>query len=393
MFYYRYRSSTEVNFKELLYDEMYFSSSAECNDPFDSKTYSEFTKEKEKWKNLLMLSWRYSESFLRNVDVDMVAEILSNNCPLPYDLVLSNDFEKLLADTLIKSTNPENRDMGILFEAARRFIDTVHLYKMQTSYFVSFSKINSEPLMWSHYSAKHEGYCLIFKSIGGQLKQCPARIKKAIHRETPNGFAPSMGYGIPESFPFQDVDYVPEVKPLNAFQCFPQSVAGAIPSEEDRLKLCSDQFGQYLQKHISWRYEQESRLIMLQPLPWILGGRFDYSVQERLLHYEPTQLVGLIFGTRTSTDNRLRLMEIIKERQERIARSVGYKRVIFDFIIFDAKLAYDAREVKINPVEILGLVKTSKPGDHDFSRRYSEWENGYGLCFDGNACSAVCIKS
>lgn len=37
MFYYRYRPATELAIKELIYDEMYFASEAECNDPYEGK--------------------------------------------------------------------------------------------------------------------------------------------------------------------------------------------------------------------------------------------------------------------------------------------------------------------------------------------------------------------
>jgi hypothetical protein len=248
--------------------------------------------------------------------------------------------------------------------------------------------------MWSHYAAKHDGFCLVFKSIEGQIQQCPTRARKDIRRETPGGLAPSMSYGLPKSFPFQDIEYVSEVQPLNAFNCFPSSIAGQPAlSEEDRLRFCKEQSSHYLQKHIVWKYEDESRLTLSQPTPWLFGGHFDYSFQERLLHYEPTQLVGIVLGARMTDDNKTRITSIIREREERIARSVNYKRIIFDFVIFETKLAHSAREMTVKPVEILGLASSQKPDDPEFERRYREWENGSGLCFDGSSCSRVCIKS
>ena len=40
MLYYRYRSGSELSVKELIYDELYFASRAECNDPYEGKKHS-----------------------------------------------------------------------------------------------------------------------------------------------------------------------------------------------------------------------------------------------------------------------------------------------------------------------------------------------------------------
>jgi hypothetical protein len=392
MLYYKYRPANEMNFKELMYDELYFSSSTECNDPFDSKTYFEFTNQTGKWKALLLLAWRNSE-ILNVIDVDMVAQALANNAPLAFESALADDFQEFLLTAIANGTKSKVQSVEPILEATQRIRELLHLYKMPTSYFASFSRCRDEPLMWSHYSARHEGYCLIFKSIDGKLNQCPRRIKNGVRRETPGGLAPSMSHGIPAAFVFRDVEYVAEVRPLNAFDCFPEAVAGKIQSDEDRLKLRSKQVEQYLHKHKSWSYEKESRLTLSQPTPWLFGAHFDYTAHERLLHYEPTQLVGIIFGARISESNKSRLIEIIKERVDRIAKSADYDRIIFDFMVFEAALANNARELKIHPTAIYGLSKTLNKNEQDFSRRYNDWEKGFGLHFSGNSYSKVFISS
>lgn len=53
MLYYRYRSGSELAIKELIYDELYFASKAECNDPYEGKLFAKFDKNKDLWERLI----------------------------------------------------------------------------------------------------------------------------------------------------------------------------------------------------------------------------------------------------------------------------------------------------------------------------------------------------
>jgi len=53
MHYYRYRSDSELSLKELIYNEIYFASPKESNDPFDSKSFYEFPHDTIRWSRLL----------------------------------------------------------------------------------------------------------------------------------------------------------------------------------------------------------------------------------------------------------------------------------------------------------------------------------------------------
>ena len=44
MLYYRYRSGSELSIKELIYDELYFASREECNDPYEGKLLPHFQR-------------------------------------------------------------------------------------------------------------------------------------------------------------------------------------------------------------------------------------------------------------------------------------------------------------------------------------------------------------
>jgi len=57
MLYYRYRPGGELSLKELRYNEIYFSSAAESNDPYDGKVFLSYKFDRDKWKRLLELAW------------------------------------------------------------------------------------------------------------------------------------------------------------------------------------------------------------------------------------------------------------------------------------------------------------------------------------------------
>jgi hypothetical protein len=387
MLYYRFRAPSEISFKELLYDEMYFMTTNECNDPFDSQTYCEFEGNPEKWKRLLRVALKEFHPAIESEVLDKAAQLACDLCPITFDKALSMDVTPLFRDAM------KQKNEFLALTAALFVRDFLRLYRPSPIYFVSFSKSCKEPLMWSHYAARHEGFCLIFRPIDEGLSQCRCGQRKAITRRTPKGFAQQMSWGIPESFKFQDVTYVSNAISFSAFNYFPGSVAGDFPSKNERERIFSERESQYLQKHVSWEDEKEARLTMKPAPAWLLGSPCEFSEQERLLHFEPTQLVGIVLGSRINQKDRQRIIEIIKERQERISRGVDYKRVIFDFVLFESKMSTKQREVEIVPYTMFKLSTVLSATSPDFAASYRRWLDGWGLEMDGHGCSSVCLAA
>lgn len=57
MLYYRFRPAGELALKELLYDEVFLTSSTECNDPYDGVAFLSFGPERDKWQRVFDLAW------------------------------------------------------------------------------------------------------------------------------------------------------------------------------------------------------------------------------------------------------------------------------------------------------------------------------------------------
>ncbi|MDR3542716.1 MAG: DUF2971 domain-containing protein [Desulfosporosinus sp.] len=381
MHYYRFRPSGELAIKEFMYDEIYFSSATECNDPYDGKAFLTFEADYEMWRRLLEIAW----SIFNNIDKPRWEEQLSAHIaelsPITYDAALELDYANAL---LSLSSPPDPLTAIALGEQVKSFL---RLYKPKNTNFVSFSRVCTDILMWSHYASMHRGHCLIFKDIDGYLNQCPQRKKRTIVRKTRAGLAPSMSYGIPDSFAFQDITYSSDAVPNSAFSYFPQHVYGRAIEEQERIELAKRQSHQCLVKHNCWSYEQESRLILSPPPAWLFGETVEYSPQERLLNYLPNQLGGVIIGARMDVQQKMRFREIIQTRMERIARDPGDNVPVFSFVLFQAVLADDRRGVVIKPEEIFTLAKTLQKTDSDFERYLNEWQDGWAIVFNGSSGS------
>ncbi len=384
--YYKYRDFSELSIKELLYSELYFATRQESNDPFDSKNFYEFSSNPIYWLNLIKIVGSKFTDFTED-DFLLIATKLSELCPMNYEQVASLDITKIVFEIIENNNFP----LSVLF--AQQFNKTINLYAPEESYFTCFSKVVDDPLMWSHYAAKHQGFCLIFKPINGQLNQHPIYRKKGIRRETPNGLASSMGMGLPESFRFQEVQYQDSVEHLCAFCLLPVGVTKINLSEEDRIALIGKQSNQYVQKHRAWEYEQEVRLCFTPIDGFLFGQKVALTKQERLFHYDPNQLVGIVFGAQMSVENKQRLREVISDVLNRKVLEKQDAKILFNFMVFQAELSTQQRNLDIKPVELRTPVFNYTPDSPEFERLYSDWKQGIGLEISGNSASRVTVAS
>jgi hypothetical protein len=169
--FFRFRPAHEVALKELLYGETYFASTEECNDPFDSKAFCQFPPDPSAWNRLLNVTWHraYGNQSPPSC-LAAVADAIAGACPIPLD---ASAAAPILTRTLsiYAQPIPAIERAGLLWT----FLSLLDLYRPRRCYFASFSKKNNHPLMWSHYADRHRGFCLAFRAMGGQLRQCGIR--------------------------------------------------------------------------------------------------------------------------------------------------------------------------------------------------------------------------
>jgi hypothetical protein len=383
MLYYRYRPSGELSLKELRYDEIYFSSTAESNDPYDGKVFLSYKFDKEKWKRLLETAWQGIDGKeALSILTFPLSEHLAEHSPSTYEETMRYDFRRILLDKV------QRLDPLTAYQLDRLIKQFVDIYRPGGCYTVSFSKTNNNALMWSHYASKHKGFCLVFKALDGFLYQDKNRQLQSIERKTPNGLlAPSSGFGLPDRFMFCDINYSSDIEMIDASKYMPTYIFGRDLAEYERIKFVNENESKCLEKHDCWRYEDEARLILHEPTAWLFGDHFIPTQEERLLHYQPTQLVGIILGALMEPNMKDRIREMVHRRMGRISRNCKGSAV-FDFVLFEAKISDKSRDLEITPQEIYSFADVLLKDDPKFSSRYKAWEEGWAIEFDKNSVGA-----
>lgn len=380
MLYYRYRPISELSLKELRYNELYFSSTEENNDPYDGKVFLSYEFDINKWERLFDTAWSeidLPKKVLKSLSEQLAKQIFSKNIKT-YNEVVEYDFEKTLL-----SVNPK---LGSLFafhlaEIIKKFIDK---YRPTDKYIVSFSKVNDSMLMWSHYASKHKGFCLIFRSVNGCLYQNKNKIKRGIGRDTPNGLISKHStFGIGEKFQFTDINYCQECTMIDASKYMPSPVFGREPQNEtERIAFVNECYIKSFEKHKCWEYEQEARLTLDTPIPWLFGEHFKYTQDERLFYYQPTQLVGIICGAWMDEYSKKRIKEIINYNREQMWLTIKDDPV-FDFVLLQAKISNADRSINIIPELIYNSTEILTADNPKFNLNYQEWKKGKAIVFNG----------
>lgn len=379
MLYYRYRPINELSLKELRYNELYFASTEENNDPYDGNVFLSYAFDVKKWQRL------FNSVFSRiGLPLETLKDVIENlSQKMSEDNVKTyNDVIKYDYANAILSMNPK-LGMFVAFNLSEAIKNFVFIYRPSDIYTASFSKSNDSMLMWSHYASKHKGFCLVFRSIEGCLNQDKKNKKTGIERNTPKGIASHCSFGIGDKFCFKDIIYCKECSTIDASRYMPYGISDfKINSEEERIALAKENYNKLFEKHICWEYEQESRLVLEQPIPWIFGDRFEYSKDERLFYYQPTQLVGIICGAWMDKDIKNRIKEIVVANRERMWRNIE-DDIVFDFVLFQAKISNEKRNIQIVPELIYNSNKIYQPSDSNFKNIYEKWQKGEAIQFNG----------
>lgn len=381
MYLYRYRSPGLISQKGLIYDEWYFASRDELNDPIDMQSRFEFpSNSKNVWSRLI-------SSFSQNeLWIEFAATYFDSICPISFEKLLE-DYEhhsfKVL-EGFLKGCNVGFTYLREIETSQKHLKDVLSLYSPSAGYSVSFSKCNNDMLMWSHYAASHSGYCLIYRPVEGYLNQCPNRTKDSLL--VSQGHVSVFG----SRFKVEEIDYKNELEPIDAFCLLPAYNTGyKFDTEEERLGFHLKIKNQLFTKNKCWGTEQEARLLLPQSSKYI-SGESSYTKFQRLFHYDFSQVVGIIFGARMSESEKLEIKEIINYKIEKKFRDLGCgskKAYIFDFLYQQAEICSSSREVKIIDQELIVMGSTIEIGTEYYQRQLRAWKGFKGVTFDsGKFC-------
>ena len=253
------------------------------------------------------------------------------------DIALSLFDHYMAQNALIYKYNHKDESASTVFENKMYLIHYFpSLYVEQLSrllwpdwYAACFAKSPHNSSMWGHYGKNHKGACLIFSANNADdtatidLKQVTG---SGEHHDSSMSHVRNL-----RAMPFYEIHYGEKPSEVDFFKSI-----GKLPSqslldlwytdEDGNVSDCADHLAPYGEQHAwrkrhwenfyrditfktkDWEYEQEYRLVV--------NGLISESLDDtdRTLTYDFSSLKGIIFGMRTSDEDKQRVIEIVDRK-------------------------------------------------------------------------------
>ncbi len=316
---YKYRPLSDILFKELFYNELYFASYGELNDPLDLSTHLDFSTQNPKdlinllysiIKTTIISSYRkirvipsIEKERLINFRNDKT-EVYSfcNKLFKSVEHIENLPYEKI-AYEIKKIANEKNLDLFL--DLYKDEINRLTNVFFKNSSVTCFSETNSNFLMWSHYASKHQGICLEFTL--NEFGEFPYIIN--INRNHNPEISTIESKEVIYWERLNKVKYEDKILPINYFAIFP---IFANEHDCDLINLSKSQwypYATYLEnifciKTKLWEYEKEWRSIEL-------NFKEPRQPEKRIRHYPPEALSKIFFGIRTPNEIKERIYQLI----------------------------------------------------------------------------------
>lgn len=269
----------------------------------------------------------YASSFpvdLNTYFSDVVNEIENNNGEFILLKKLKKNYNNLLNITIEKQFNKKkiSNINFIINEYSASFVESLIQITYKNVFIVCFTKNFNNPTMWSYYADGHKGSCLIFST------STPKYLNSYIRSLNDHVISVSKD----DTSDFQDmkvspVTYSNDYSEVNFFDISGNIVTGIFKecwlSEGGKKSYLYDRryknhnhwqdeyydkaHSLFFQKSKSWNKEEEWRSIIMKPY-------YDGSIEERKLKYNFLNLKGIVFGIKTSEEDKLKIITIIKEK-------------------------------------------------------------------------------
>ncbi|MES2486145.1 MAG: DUF2971 domain-containing protein [Bacteroidota bacterium] len=248
----------------------------------------------------------------------------------------------------------ESNKFFLINEYLESFVNKLEDIIFPDWYSASFLNDYSNSVVWGHYGDKHTGVCLKFK-IEGPEEQKFLNLKYKIDDDD----------SIEDiQFFFKKIEYQKKPHEIEFFKSLARMPAinlkkmwyedenGIISDLAKHLDIKSNEWHEsYWQnfyncistKSSEWEYEKEYRLILD-------GFTKDFhNITETKLKYDFNSLEGIIFGIKTSTSDKIRVVKIIRQK------CLENNRDSFDF--FQAKYSRISGKIEIEKLDVLSTLK------------------------------------
>lgn len=332
---FKYRPLSDFLFKELLYQEIYFASYDELNDPQDLSAKIEFTsKERESIEYLIWFIFKTQFEFdeFHKTNKNYLKFLKFNKNEKAQNLLIDEIFknvnkvlekqEKLWTHDIIEIINEsiEKTETDIVFNSHKfqTELERVTNKFLKNSYVTCFSKTNNEFLMWSHYASKHSGICLEFNIDSGvfPFESYHRNFDKTKVKGSKRIIEWDSKTSIRMSGNLKKVDYKNEQPYVNFYNFAP-----VFENEDDcdLLGLSKSWTHDYARELVwvfstktkSWEYEKEYRLIDIN---------FDKPKipEKRIRHFPIEALNAVYFGVNTPKKIRERIYVTLSKKYSEI---------------------------------------------------------------------------
>lgn len=337
--YYRPDSYFE---KSLRYDEIYFASNEQLNDPHDLIIKPHFGKNKEAWKSILKSDAPYDTWDLSKiVDIDNDNLLLELNSEFEGVVVTDsssicsvlddkkNSLAKIFGKYLLLEREDIFKDPDAACEASAHFLKEKLIRGWDKRYYsCSFSKDPLVPQMWAHYGGGFRGCVLIYRGIeNGSIN-----LRQNIYMN--NG----------QEFPFEEVSYEDKEKVVDILD---------LDSRENLIK------SNLLNKSLFWSYEKEMRLLLSESFGServSITSSMPKSTRAQIYHHAPNVIQGVIFGSHCPESYKEKITSMLAEKYSFFVPVSSPA-----FLIFNSKLTTSGKvEIISGAICIINKIGSSQ---------------------------------
>lgn len=265
------------------------------------------------------------------------------------------EFDLINACELYGSTLNQGK-WFILSEFTNAYLNRIESLIYPAAYVACFMEDCTNAAVWSHYGDSHKGVCLKFRT--DNKDNAPSIDLRGI---TGWGSKPIYGF---RKLEFHKMNYTNEFPSVNFFTSIGRLTTGQLmkqwySDESGNLSNCAahikdnDAEGEWRKRYWDnydscffvklkdWEYEKEWRVLLSSVL-----NTFE-DKRDRKLKYRFEDLEAIIFGMRTSVEDKVKIIRLIKEKCK------DNNREKFDFY-----QAYYSRHKGRMVIEKLGLLAT-----------------------------------
>lgn len=305
--------------KSLRYDEIFFASNEQLNDPHDLMIKPYFGDNKEAWRVILksdepFSTWNMSkivhvddDNLLRELNDEFKGQAASDGSSVSSILdAKKSSLAKIFEKYLISQPDSVFKKPEAASSACVQFLKEKLVRGWDKRYYsCSFSKNPLEPQMWAHYGGGFRGCALIYRALDDGCIN----------------LRPNIYIKESQKFKFAEVNYLDKDKLIDILD---------LSSRGDHVEL------NLLNKSLFWSYEKEMRLLLSESFGSVrvsITSGVPKSTKTHIYHHAPDAIEGVVFGSNCSESYKEKITSMLAEKYSFLVPEMSPA-----FLTFNSKL-------------------------------------------------------